>query len=134
MIVHVFRLRPHDDLRRSLDAFVEARGIEAAVIVSCVGSLEVAAIRFATADGATILEGKFEITSLVGTLSARGGSHLHLTITDGEGVARGGHLMEGSRIYTTAEVAIGALPDLSFTRELDETSGYDELVVKPRES
>jgi len=132
MIVHVIRLRPGEDLKRSLEAYVKTNDVEAAVIVSCVGSLDVAQIRFANREGPTIVPGKLEITSLVGTLSKSGGSHLHVGVADGDGKASGGHLMEGSLVYTTAEIAIGVLPYVRFVREEDPAYGYKELVVRPR--
>lgn len=133
LIAHVIRLRPGEDLLRSLEAYVVTNGLEAAVVLTCVGSLDGASIRFANREEATWIPGKHEITSLVGTLSASGGSHVHVGIADGDGVARGGHLMEGSRVYTTAEITIGALPALRFAREPDATYGYDELVAYPKE-
>jgi len=37
----------------------------------------------------------------------------------------------GCIIYTTSEIVIGVLdPWYTFTREIDEQTGYDELVVK----
>lgn len=131
LIVHVIRLRPGEDLKKALEAYVETNNIESAVILSCVGSLNVAALRFANRPEATSVPGKLEITSLVGTLAKSSGSHLHLTIADEDGLARGGHLMDGSIVYTTAEIAIGQLPDVRFAREEDPTYGYDELVVHP---
>jgi uncharacterized protein len=132
MIVHMIRLRPGDDLKKSVEGYVATNNIEAAVIVSCVGSLNVASLRFANRPEATPVAGKLEITSLVGTLAKSSGAHLHLTVADGDGIARGGHLMDGSLVYTTAEIAIGELPDVRFAREEDSTYGYHELVVHPR--
>lgn len=132
MTVHVIRLRPGEDLQAALEAYVATNHLEAAVILSCVGSLEVAAIRFADRPDATLVPGKLEITSLVGTLAKSTGSHIHITVADSEGHARGGHLMAGSRVYTTAEIALGELPSVVFVREKDETYGYHELVVRPR--
>ncbi len=131
MMVHVIRLRPSEDLKRALEAYVSTNGIEAAVIVSCVGSLDVASIRFANRPAATTVPGKLEITGLVGMLSKSSGSHLHITVADGEGQALGGHLMDGSLVYTTAEIAIGELSAVRFSREKDPTYGYNELVVHP---
>ena len=131
MTVHVLRLRPGEDLKRALDGYVATNAIEAAVIVSCVGSLDVASIRFANRPEATSVPGKLEITGLVGMLSKSSGSHLHITVADGEGNARGGHLMDGSLVYTTAEIAIGELTGVRFAREKDATYGYNELVVHP---
>lgn len=133
MTVHVIRLRPGEDLKRSLEAYVNTNELEAVVILSCVGSLDVAAIRFANRQETTLVPGKLEITSLVGTMAKSSGSHIHLTVADGEGVARGGHLMDGSLVYTTAEIAIGELPRVQFARDLDSTYGYHELVVQPRQ-
>jgi hypothetical protein len=50
--------------------------------------------------------GKHEIVSLVGTL-ALDGDHLHIAVSDSTGRTIGGHLMEGSLVYTTAEIAVG---------------------------
>lgn len=132
MIVHVIRLRPGEDLKKALEMYVKTNDIEAGVILSCVGSLNVAALRFANRPEATHIPGKLEITSLVGTLAKSSGSHLHVTVADADGIARGGHLMDGSLVYTTAEIAIGELPAIRFAREEDSTYGYDELVVHPR--
>lgn len=125
------RLAPFQDLRKSLDSLITLHQIEAGCILSCAGSLRQAAIRFANQAEATVLNGKFEIVSLSGTLS-RNGSHLHIAISDSTGKTIGGHLMEGCRIYTTAEIVIGILPELKFVREYDQASGYWELVIYRR--
>lgn len=130
-LVHVLRLAPGEDLAGALDAYARAHQLEAAVILTCVGSLSTASLRFADRPETTQIEGKWEIVSLVGTLSASGGSHLHLAIADGQGATRGGHLMPGSKIYTTAEIALAELSALRFTREIDPTYGYHELVARP---
>lgn len=128
---YALRLRPGDDLRNALLAYVAQHGIEAGVVLTCVGSLTVATLRLANQEGATEYRGHFEIVSLVGTLSATGGSHLHLSVADSTGRTLGGHLLAGCRVYTTAEIVLVALPKLKFTRETDPTFGYKELVVKP---
>lgn len=74
--------------------------------------------------------GHFEIVSLVGTLSANG-SHLHLAVADSTGRTIGGHLLDGCRVYTAAEIVLGELPALDFRRETDPAFGYLELVVRP---
>ena len=127
---HALRLRPGQDLRVELERWAREQRITAACIVTAVGSLTRASIRYANREQATLLEGHFEVTSLVGTLS-EAGSHLHITIADGDGRTYGGHLEEGSSIYTTMEIVVGRLPGVVFTRELDPTYGYDELVVRP---
>ncbi len=127
-----FRLKPGTDLKAALQQWADLNDVDAAVILSAVGSLTDYAIRFANQPEASVGQGHFEITSMTGTLS-KNGSHLHLTVADETGHCLGGHLMEGCRIYTTAEVVIGLLPDHEFLRVTDETYGYKELKVKKKE-
>lgn len=123
------RLRPQQDLKRELDAFAKRQQLEAACVLTCVGSLRQAVLRLADQPHVTEYVGKFEIVSLTGTLSQRD-SHYHISLSDGQGHLIGGHLWEGCLIYTTAEIVIGVLPGVRFVREFDAESGYDELVVQ----
>ena len=132
MQAHVLRLRPGDDLCKSLLAYVQAQKLAAGAMLTCVGSLTEVCLRLANQEAATTWRGHFEIVSLVGTLSADGGSHLHLSVSDDTGRTLGGHLLDGCRVYTTAEIVLAALPALQFTREVDPTYGYYELVARPR--
>ncbi|MCL4828519.1 MAG: DUF296 domain-containing protein [Caldilinea sp.] len=129
MQTYALRLHPHQDLKRELDTFARTHDLEAACVLTCVGSLRRAVLRFANQSEASELEGKFEIVSLTGTLS-KYGSHYHISISDGEGRTWGAHLLEGCQIYTTAEIVIAALPGVSFLRELDSATGYDELYIR----
>ncbi len=129
---HALRLRPGDDLRDALLAYVAQHQIKAGAVLTCVGSLTVATLRLANQEGPTEYRGHFEIVSLVGTLSSTGGAHLHLSVSDSTGRTLGGHLLAGCRVYTTAEIVLAELPELEFVRETDPTFGYKELVVKPR--
>lgn len=129
MVVETIRLKPGEDIYEGLHGFLVREKIEAAFIITCVGSLREVNIRYANQESYTSLSGHFEILSLVGTLSVNG-IHLHITVADGEGNCKGGHLSNGSKIYTTAEIVIGILPNVSYLRELDSTYGYKELVVK----
>lgn len=131
MTVYSLRLRPGQDLKKELTAFTRQHNIEAGVILTCVGSLTQTALRYANKEETTQKQGHFEIVSLVGTLDSTGG-HLHLSVSDGEGRTAGGHLKEGNIVYTTAEIAIGSLPEVRYTREKDSTFGYDELVIRKR--
>ncbi|MDJ0363705.1 DNA-binding protein [Hymenobacter sp. H14-R3] len=131
LTAYALRLKPGDDLRQQLTAFVTAHHLEAGAMLTCVGSLTEVSLRLANQENATHYHGHFEIVSLVGTLSATGGGHLHLAVADSTGRTLGGHLLDGCRVYTTAEIVLGALPALQFVRETDPTFGYQELVVKP---
>ena len=128
---YAVRLRPGQDLRRELVAFAERNGLEAAFVMTCVGSLRHAALRLANKPDTTHYEDKFEILSLVGTLCPDG-PHLHVALSDGQGRTIGGHLQEGNLIYTTAEIVLGDLPNFRFCRPIDAETGYDELDIKER--
>ena len=130
MKTYALRLRPGDDLRQALLAFVQVQHVRAGAVLTCVGSLTVATLRLANQEGPTEYRGPFEIVSLVGTLSTNG-SHLHLAVADGTGRTLGGHLLDGCRVYTTAEIVLGELPGLEFRRETDPAFGYQELAVYP---
>jgi predicted DNA-binding protein with PD1-like motif len=126
--IFVLRLKPHEDMKKSLQKFAVANNLKAAVILTCVGSLEQYNLRFANQPKPTSHKGHFEIVSLAGTLSETS-CHLHLAISDKNGVTTGGHLMDDNLIYTTAEVAIAELTSLIFERVVDNTYGYKELEV-----
>lgn len=129
MDVTALRLNPGTDLKASLLAYCAERQIEAACVLACVGSLERAVIRFADAPHGTVLTQKLEILTLSGTLS-RHGAHLHITVADAVGSVSGGHLLDGSLVYTTAELVLGLLPGVEFRRELDPATGSNELTVR----
>lgn len=122
------RLHPHQDLMLELDQWAVAHDISAACVVTCVGSLRQAVLRYANKPDWTLLEDKFEIVSLTGTLS-KYGSHYHIALSDGEGRMVGGHLLAGCLIYTTAEIVLAILPQERFLRLPDQASGYEELYI-----
>ncbi|MGE4192844.1 MAG: PPC domain-containing DNA-binding protein [Pseudodesulfovibrio sp.] len=123
------RLHPGQDLLVELERLFAQSKAGACCILTCVGSLTTAVIRFANRPESATLTGHFEIVSLTGVFSPDG-AHCHLSISDGEGRTLGGHLMEGCRVYTTAEIVVGLLPGMRFTRPLDTETGYPELKVE----
>lgn len=126
---HTFRLKPQQDLFDSIEDFVKQNNIEAGCILSSVGSLTHATLRLANRDFYNEYEDHFEIVSMTGTVSVHG-SHIHIAISDGDGVTSGGHLVSGCKIYTTAEIVLLELDDVVYKREIYENdSGYEELVV-----
>jgi len=128
MKVVPMRLRPGDDLRSALEAWMALQEEQAGCVISAVGSLSLAQLRLAGAAEATTLAGDLEILSLSGTLSADG-AHLHIALADCRGAVIGGHLATGSLVRTTAELVLGLLPEWQFNRELDPATGYDELRI-----
>lgn len=132
MQVHVFRLIPGQDLKKVIQSFVEGNLIEAGWILTCVGSLTSAHIRFANQPDGVVFEGHFEIVSLTGTVSING-SHLHISISDETGKTFGGHLLDNSLVYTTAEIVIGETKELIFERRDDGTTKWKELHVRKKD-
>ena len=129
MQTFTFRLKPGQDLFDSIEAFVADNKIEAGCVLSAVGSLTHVTLRLANRDIYNEYEGHFEIVSITGTVSTNG-SHIHVSISDGDGVTVGGHLVSGCKIYTTAEIVLAVFDDVVYKRELLENdSGYEELVV-----
>jgi uncharacterized protein len=128
---HVFALRlsPGQDLKQEILRFTKANQLDAAYIITCVGSLQTLGLRFANQQLIDTRTGKFEIVSLVGTMNASDEAHLHLSVSDEKGQTIGGHLSDGNIIYTTAEIVIGNMNDHVFRRVLDSTTTYKELKV-----
>jgi len=129
--VYVFRLKPSEDLRKSIEAMVKEKNIEAGWINTCVGSLTDYTIRFANQQEGIRGSGHFEIVSLTGTVSVNG-SHLHISISDSTGKTIGGHLLEGCKIYTTVEIVIGTTTAYEFKRMKDGTTEWEELKVNEK--
>lgn len=131
MQIHTFRLKPGQDLFDEIESFVVAGKIEAGCPLSSVGSLTHATLRLANQSTFNEYDGYFEIVSLNGTISIHG-SHLHIAVSDEKGTTIGGHLVNGCKIYTTAEIVIASFQDVVYKREFAADSGYEELVVYQR--
>ena len=129
---YTFRLKPNDDLFDTIEAFVKDMQIEAGCVLSAVGSLTRTVLRLANREDYSEFTGYFEIVSITGTISIHG-SHLHMSISDGDGKTIGGHLVPGCKVYTTAEIILAVFNDVVYKREYYENdSGYEELVVYKR--
>lgn len=133
MKVFALRLKPNRDLKLSLKSFVQEQNINSGFILTAIGSLKQAKIRFANQSISTELINNFEIISLNGTLTTEG-IHLHIAIADQEGKILGGHLDNGCIIYTTAEIVIGTSEAFNFVRIIDEQTGYKELGIISKSS
>ena len=94
-------------------------------------SLSEVSLRLANQPHPERFVGKHEIVSLSGTLS-KNGTHLHMSVANSEGQIFGGHVVEGSIIYTTAEIVILEMSELVFEREFCPISGFNELLVSTR--
>jgi predicted DNA-binding protein with PD1-like motif len=144
MDVHVLRLAPGEDLRAVLAQVLAQRSEQAACVLSAVGSLTRAVLRYAGEPQGTVIEGPLELVALSGTISLDGplelvalsgtisldGPHLHASVSDAQGAVKGGHVMPGCIVRTTAEIVLGLLPQWEFRRETDPATGYLELLAK----
>jgi uncharacterized protein len=130
MKTYALRLRPGEDPKAALDAFAQDHHVEAGCVLTCVGSLRKAVLRFANQEQSVTLDGHFEIVSLTGVFSLHGG-HYHIAIADGEGRSIGAHLMDGSQVFTTAEIVLASLDNFRFLRSFDPQTGYPERDIQP---
>ncbi len=128
---HAFRLKPGQDLKKEITAYVQAHKIEAGWVATCVGSLTQYNLRFANQPDGASGQGHFEIVSLVGTVSTNG-SHLHLSISDSTGRTIGGHLLDSNLVFTTAEIVLTESGAHVFKREKDGSTPWEELQVQQR--
>lgn len=125
----VLRLHPGDDLVDSIMEFAGKHSINAGGIVTCVGSLNHARLRYANQKDYENLDAKgkhFEIVSFVGTFSTTD-RHLHLAVANEQGAVFGGHASSGNKVFTTAEIIIIQGLDWMFRREKDPDTTYLEL-------
>ena len=130
--IHPFRLKPGEDLKAGIEAYVQQHQLKAAFVLTCVGSLTQYHLRMADQPKGEKKNGHFEIVSLVGTCSIHG-SHVHLSISNETGTTIGGHLLEECYVYTTAEIVLGESTEHVFVRENDGSTAWEELQVKKRQ-
>lgn len=128
---HALRLTKGDDLKESIIKFSKEKGISAGCVLSGVGCVSHAKIRLAKGEDFLEKEEAYEIVSITGTISLDG-VHIHISLSDVTGKTIGGHLTDGCIINTTCELIILELPNYTFTREMDESTGYKELVIKEK--
>jgi predicted DNA-binding protein with PD1-like motif len=124
------RLPPDSDVRAALEAALAEHSCKAAFVVSGIGSLRAAKLRFAGRTALTEIRGDLEIISLAGTIAANG-VHLHMSVADADGKLLGGHVASGCVVRTTAEILLMLLPEWQFSREPDVRTGYAELLIRP---
>jgi predicted DNA-binding protein with PD1-like motif len=123
------RLLPGHDLRHELEAALARDGGGAGFVLSGIGSLSEARIRFAGVAEPERIEGDLEVVSLAGTIAANG-SHLHAVLSTATGEVVGGHVGFGCIVRTTAEVLLAVLDEWQFQREADASTGFDELAMR----
>lgn len=126
--VIAIRLTKGMDIKRSLNELVKDHSIKAGSIASCVGCVSSINLRLAGAESTLSKSEPFEIVSVMGTLTPKH-QHVHMSVSDKNGYVWGGHLMEGTVIDTTAELIIHSYSDVTFSRKMDDATGFTELIV-----
>jgi predicted DNA-binding protein with PD1-like motif len=119
------RIMEDEDLAEAIKKRAEKSGVKAGVIVA-IGSLKTVVLGYYK-DGQykhIRLDGPLEIASCTGNVAVdeKGETiiHAHVVVTDENGKAFGGHLMQGSLVGATAEVAIIEGVGLTLQRVFDE--------------
>ena len=130
--VHVFRVKPGQELLGEIARYCHENGISSGVVIGIIGSVTSARLNFLME-----LPGKYEGIDYTGPLEivcAQGSValkddnpiiHIHSQLS-GQDTCRGGHLAEAT-VFSTAEVTIGEL-DYQLERQLDSYTGLNELV------
>lgn len=98
-------------------------------MISGIGSLSEAQLRFAGEASPRHIVADLEVLTLAGSVSVAG-AHLHAALSNAEGAVIGGHVALGCRVRTTAEVLLVLLDDWAFDREPDASTGFLELVIR----
>ena len=119
------RLPPDSDLKAALLEAALAWSPDGAVLLSGIGSLHGARLRLAAADGPHEVAGPCELLTLAGTLGPDG-AHLHMSVADAAGRVWGGHVLDGNRVRTTAELLLSAVPGWRLGRRHDPATGHLE--------
>jgi predicted DNA-binding protein with PD1-like motif len=117
----VERFNTGDDVLDRLNSLVRQQHVFAGSFTG-LGAVERATVGYFIGDGnysQISLEGPLEVVSCVGNVSSKEGApfvHAHITFSDKEGKAYGGHLMPGCRVGATFEVTLHAYDDIDMPR------------------
>jgi uncharacterized protein len=123
----VSRILPDNDLKTALKNIMDDNDFKSGIIICIVGSLKETNLRMSDGNKKSF-KGDYEIVSAEGTISPDG-IHVHIAVSDEKGHVIGGHLLEGCKIYTTAEICV-LESEISFKRVLDHNTGYRELFIE----
>jgi uncharacterized protein len=147
--VVVARFAPGTELLQGLARLMEAEDISSAIILGGAASLVSARLRNVQAYPAAWpitdhnrvyidLSGPLELLSISGNASRRpdGQAHIHAHVVVSTGgpqaaACYGGHLVEGARVLSTAEIAIGVLGGMRLWRRDDPETRTLELYPEP---
>lgn len=145
--VIVLRLAPGNDILKTIKEVAEKENITAGVVLSGAASLTQSTLRnvrlfpkkFPITDRERIYVEKdepLELLNLSGNISRNNGEvhvHCHFSVSSGldDGVAFGGHLVDGCIVFSTGEVVIAEITGVSMQRKPDPETKAPELYFEP---
>ena len=143
--VIVLRLKPGMDLLDGIQAACERYRIHNGVILSAIGSL--ACVRFCDVEALPekkcgygygrilALDETIELTGASGVVCSDADGninlHVHVCLSDRNGKAYGGHLVQGTTVLMTADIVLGEIEGVSMLREYDPE--MDVYLLSPRQ-
>lgn len=139
--VIAFRLRPGADVMKSIQEICEREQIKNGIIMSAIGSLNGAVycnpipkeeIKIGYGYGTALrLYGPIELVSATGMICHGDDGtvqlHVHCALSDQNGNAYGGHMLEGNHVLITTDVVIGVLDGIDMGRRVDDEIGMPVL-------
>ena len=142
--ISLIRILPGSDVVESIGGVCKKEGIDAGIVVSCLGTLQKASLLFVVPSrdkgGAKYgeplkLEGPLEFLGAQGTVGREQDGeifvHLHGLVSDKYGVVHGGHLVKGEcPVLITCEVAVIRAEGVSLVRRMDAEIGWKVLYPK----
>ncbi len=130
--VHVFRVKPKQELLGSIASYCREHGIKSGVVIGIIGSVERAKLNYLMElpgkyEGVEY-DGPLEIVCAQGSVALKDNElivHIHIQLSE-QKACHGGHLAEAI-VFSTAEVVIAEL-DYQLKRQFDSYTGLNELV------
>lgn len=123
------RLKSGDNYIESLLEVAKKKKITSSFILNSIGMLKDVELAFFEGKGQykiNKLEGPLEVTSVQGNIgTTKDGelkTHIHITLSDKDGKAFGGHLQRGT-VWVTAEILLLKLGKIELKRELEKDTG-----------
>ena len=143
--VVVIRLAPGTDLLGGIQEACEKYQIHSGVVISAIGSLQ--NVRFCDVEalpekkcgygyGKILqLDETIELTGAGGVICSDAENninlHIHISMSDKNGKAYGGHLVEGTKVLMTADIVLGEIEGMYMLREYNED--MDVYLLSPQQ-
>jgi len=130
--VHVFRVKPGQELLNEIARYCQEYGVSSGVVIGIIGSVENAQLNFLKAlpgkYDSVDYRGPLEIVCAQGSIALKDDMpiiHIHIQLS-GQDICSGGHLAKAI-VFSTAEVTIGEL-EYQLRRNTDSYTGLNELL------